>query len=178
MPKKYGIINCIGDIAMNIDAGLDAVISAFIRLPELSSIRYRADQDLIEMEIILKDDIDYKKQQLFCRKTIAAIELFHKLKGTKKFELRMQFDNHGNISILSLYRDASSIIEEEIDLYIRLARLEFSNVLLRESDIAALQNQSINDLKNRLLNKLNNGKDIEINVFAYRDRGKMFVFGK
>jgi len=163
---------------MNVDAGLDAVISAFIRNPELSSIQYKAGQNLIVMEMILKDNIDYEKQHLFCQKTIAAIELYHKMQGTEVIELRMHFDNQGNISILTLYRDALSLAEEEIDLYVRLTGLEFSNVLLREYNEATLQNQSINDLKNRLLRRISKEKDTEINIFAYRDRGKMFVFDR
>jgi hypothetical protein len=56
--------------------------------------------------------------------------------------------------------------------------LDFSTVLLRESDEIALPDDSFYDLKKRLLQKLHKQKEPYKNIFAYRDRGKMFVFDK
>ncbi|HZK87320.1 MAG TPA: hypothetical protein VFC40_05100 [Syntrophomonas sp.] len=163
---------------MDVDAGLDAVISAFIRNPELSSIQYKASQNLIVMEMILKGNIDHEPQQVFCQKTIASLKLFHRLRSINNKEMRMYFDNRGNISILTFCRDIFSLAEEEIDLYVRLVGLDFSTVLLRESDEIALPDDSFYDLKKRLLQKLHKQEEPYKNIFAYRDRGKMFVFDK
>lgn len=162
---------------MTLYAGLDAVISAFIRNPELSSIQYRTGQNIIEMEMILKDNIEDEKQQLFCRKTMAAIQMLHKLKGKENIDLRINFDIQGNISILTLYRDAFTLTEDEIDLYVKLAGLAFPNMLFRETDETVLQSKVVNDIKKRLLQDISHKKNTA-NIFAYRDRGKMFVFDK
>lgn len=163
---------------MIVDVGLDAVISAFIRNPELSSIQYKARQNTIVMEMILTDNIDCQKQQLFLRRTTAALKMLHQLKGKEALKLSIEFCNQGNISILTLYRDAFTLTEEEIDSYVRLAGLEFSNMLLRETDESVLQNNKINDIKKRLMQNINHKNDRANNIFAYRDRGKMFVFDK
>jgi hypothetical protein len=163
---------------MTLCAGLEAVISAFIRNPELSSIQYKAGQSNIAMEMILKDNIDNEKQQLFCRKTTAALQLLHKMKGKENISLRIDFNNQGNISILTLCRDAFTLTEDEIDLYVRLAGLEFPNMLFREIDETNLQSKTVNDIKNRLLHDIKHKNDATNNIFAYRDRGKMFVFDK
>jgi len=163
---------------MTLYAGLDAVISAFIRNPELSSIQYKTGQNIIEMEMILKDNIENEKQQLFCRKTTAAIQMLHKLRGKENSDLRINFDIQGNISILTLYRDAFTLSEEEIDLYVKLAGFAFPNMLLRETDETELQSKAVNDIKKRLLQDISHKNNTANNIFAYRDRGKMFVFDK
>ena len=163
---------------MIVDAGLDAVISAFIRNPELSSIQYKANQKDIVMEMILTENIDCNKQQLFLRRTTAALKMLQQLRGKKPLKLSMEFCNQGNINILTLCRDAHTLTEEEIDLYVKLAGLEFSHMLLRETDGSILQNNVINDIKKRLLQNINPKKERTNNIFAYRDRGKMFVYDK
>lgn len=164
--------------AMNVDAGLDAAISVFIRNPELSSIQYKASKNLIAMEMILKGNIDCQQQQAFCQKTLAALKLFRKLRGIENTSLRINFDNRGNISVLSLFHDVLSLAEEEIDLYVRLVEVEFSTLLLRESNEVVLQDSSFNDLKMSLLQKINKPGHTYKNIFAYRDRGRMFVYDK
>jgi len=163
---------------MTLYAGLDAVISAFIRNPELSSIQYKTGQNIIEMEMILKDNIDNEKQQLFCNKTMAAIQMLHKLREKENVDLRINFDIQGNITILTLYRDAFTLTEEEIDLYVKLAGFAFPNMLFRETDGTELQSKAVNDIKKRLLQDFSHKNDTANNIFAYRDRGKMFVFDK
>jgi hypothetical protein len=163
---------------MAIYAGLDAVISAFIRNPELSSIQYKTGQNIIEMEMILKDRIENDKQQLFCRKAMTAMQMLHKLKGKENIDVRISFDIQGNISILTLYRDAFTLTEDEIDLYVKLAGLAFPNMLLRETNETVLQNKVVNDLKKRLLQDISLKNETANRIFAYRDRGKMFVFDK
>jgi hypothetical protein len=163
---------------MTLYAGLDTVISAFIRNPELSSIKYKTEQNIIEMELILKDKIENEKQQLFRRNTMAAIHMLHKLKGKEIIDLGINYDIQGNISILTLYRDAFTLTEDEIDLYVKLAGLAFPNMLFRETDEAVLQSKVVNDIKKRLLQDISHKNDTANNIFAYRDRGKMFVFDK
>lgn len=159
---------------MTVDVGLEAVISAFIRNSEISSAQYRAGQNSIEIEMIIKDCIDTPKQQSFCRQATAAIKMLHQLREKETAEIGINFNNQGNISILTLCRDVFTLTEEEIDLYVKLARLEFSNMLLRETDEAVLQNKAFNDIKNRVMQNIRPRNDTSNNIFAYRDRGKMF----
>lgn len=162
---------------MIIDAGLDAVISAFVRNPELSSIQYKANQKAIVMEMIVTENITEDKQQLFLRRANAALQMLQKRRGKTPVKQSIDVHNQGNISILTLCRDADTLTEEEIDLYVKLAGLEFSNMLWRETDETFLQNNIISDIKKRLLQNINPQKNNH-NIFAYRDRGKMFVYDK
>ena len=68
--------------------------------------------------------------------------------------------------------------EEEIDLYVKLAGFAFPNMLLRETDETELQSKAVNDIKKRLLQDISHKNNTANNIFAYRDRGKMFVFDK
>lgn len=163
---------------MSIEAAIDAVISAFIRNPEISSIQYIARQNIIEIEMIITENIDPKKNQYFCRKAKAALQMLHKLRENETEYLGIELNNQGNISILALYRDAFTLTEEEIDLYVEMAGLEFSNMLLREDDAKDMLNNRLHDIKKQLMQSVNHKNSSAHNIFAYRDRGKMFVFDK
>ena len=98
--------------------------------------------------------------------------------GKDIIDLRIDFDVQGNISILTFYRDAFTLTEDEIDLYVRLAGLAFPDMLFRETDETVLQSKMVNDIKKQLLQDISHKNDSANNIFAYRDRGKMFVFDK
>ncbi len=163
---------------MHIEAAIDAVISAFIRNPEISSIQYIARQNIIEIEMIIKENIDPGRNRYFCQKTKAALQMLHKLRENESKYMGIELNNHGNITILTLLRDAFTLTEEEIDLYVKMAGLEFSSMLLREDDENALLNTRVNDIKKQLLKRFNQKNNFAHNIFAYRNGGKMFVFDK
>ncbi len=163
---------------MNRDAGIDAAISAFIRHPELSSIKYEGKNNIISLEMILKGYIDEQQKQEFIHKTYQALTLFHKLRKISINNIKLEFIVHSDICILTLIRDDISLCEEEIDLYLRLTDQDFSSVLLREMDEELVQDQIQRDVKNTIMKKINNSWNPEQKLIAYRDRGKMFVFDK
>ncbi|HPF21161.1 MAG TPA: hypothetical protein PLC88_07450 [Syntrophomonas sp.] len=163
---------------MDIEAALDAVISVFIRNPEISSIQYQAEQNVIAIEMIITENIDVQDNLMICRNLEAALGMIHKLRGTEPKKLGIELNNQGNIGILVLRRDALTLSEEEVDLYVQLAGQKFEAMLLRENDRNSLLKNRFDDIKKQLLQSLNQPDRLTRNIFAYRDRGKMFVFDR
>lgn len=163
---------------MNADTGIDAAISAFIRHSELGSIKYTSKENIISMEMIIKGSIDEKQKQQFIHKTNQALHLFYKLRQIKVHKIMINFATQADISIMTFIRDDSSLSEEEIDLYVALAGIEFSALLLNDMDENFLKEKLHNDMKRTVLDKINHKWKPDQKVIAYRDQGKMFVFDK
>ncbi len=160
------------------DASLDAVISAFIRYPVMSSIKYEAKNNTVAMEMILKGNIVDIQQRRFMERTKQSLALFYKLHQISPNQLTINFASRGDITILTLSRDNLSLSEEEIELFVVLACQEFSAVLLTDAQEQDLNGTTYHDFKETVMQKINRERHPYQKVFAYRDRGKMFVFDK
>jgi len=163
---------------MNADSGLDAVISAFIRYPEMSSIKYEAKNNIVDMEMILKGHIVDKQQKRFVERTGQSLALFYKLHQISPRRLEINYAGRRDITILTFSRDIGSLIEEEIELYVILACQEFAAVLLTDEMEQDFNSVSYREFKKSVMRKINSERHPYQKVFAYRDGGKMFVFDK
>ncbi len=163
---------------MNTDTGIDAALSAFIRHPELSSIKCEGKDNTIAMEMILKGYIDEKQEQHFTLRTHQSLTLFYRLRKISGAKVKLKFSTQSEITILTLIRDNCTLSEEEINIFVLLACQEFSNVILSETDEQLFSEQIHHDVKRTLIKKFSNKWHPDQKLIAYRDRGKMFVFDK
>lgn len=162
---------------MNADSSLDAVISAFIRYPEMSTVKYEAKNNTVAMEMILKGHIVDKQQRRFVERTKQSLALFYKLHQIKPVLLTINFARRRDITILTWSRDNLTLSEEEIELFVILACQDFSDFLL--TDVLEQENGlTYHDFKKTVMQKINRLRNPYQKVFAYRDQGKMFVFDK
>lgn len=160
------------------EPGLEAVLSAFIRYPEMSSIKYEAIHNTASMEMILKGHINDKQQKHFIDRSKQSLALFYKLHQTVPTDLQIHFACRRDITILTFARDLDSLLEDEIELFMILASQEFSAVLLMDVTEDPGAGASYHNFKKTVMQKINRERHPGQKVFAYRDRGKMFVFDK
>lgn len=163
---------------MREDTGLEAVLSAFIRYPEMSSIKYEAIHNRAAMEMIIKGYIVDKQQKRFIDRSKQSLALFYKLHRISPSEVEIHFASRRDITILTLTRDLDSLREDEIELFMILACQEFSAVLLTDVMEDQGKGASYHNFKKIVMQKINRERHPYQKVFAYRDRGKMFVFDK
>ena len=163
---------------MNADSSLDAVVSAFIRYPEMSAIRYEARNNTVAMEMILKGNIVDKQQKRFLERIKHSLALFHKIHQINPVQQTIKFVRQRDITILTWLRDNSSLSEEEIELFVILVNQDFSAVLLTDGFEYDLNGAAYHDFKKTVMQKISRVRHPYKKVFAYRDQGKMFVFDK
>lgn len=163
---------------MNMNSSLDAVISAFIRYPEMSSIKYEARNNTVAMEMILKGHIVDKQQKRFAERSKQSLALFYKIHQICPDQLTINFTRRRDITILTWSRDNFSLSEDEIELFVILAIQEFSAVLLTDGLEHDINGATYHDFKKSVMRKISREHHPYQKVFAYRDRGKMFVFDK
>jgi len=167
-----------GEDAMDTGTGLDATISVFIRYSELSAVKYDAKRDIIKIEIALNDSIKQEQGSRFINRCHQCMALYYNMTDMEPKHINLQFIENSGITILRLYRDSQTLREEEMELYVRLVRQEFASLLIRDDnnivELAALSG----DEKRNILHKIRQLHESYHNIFAYRDKGRLFVFNE
>ena len=163
---------------MEMESGLDALVSAFLRHVELSAVKYDSVRDIIKIEVALNTSLTLQEGNRFIDECQKSMALFYRMKKLDPIHISLKLIDHAGITILMLYRDSQTLVEEEIGLFIGLVRQEFASWLIRDDNdmvTAALLN---GDEKTQVVNKIKSGQDSFRNLFVYRDKGRVFVFNR
>ncbi|MGI6435686.1 MAG: hypothetical protein ACOX0F_10040 [Syntrophomonadaceae bacterium] len=161
------------------DSGLDVFISASLKYPELSAVRYEADQEQLIFEAALQGDLSPEKQASFEQQIIAAVKLFHSFKGTEPRWISLEFRNYApGLILLRYHRDSHSICEEETELFIDLLAAAFKNQVYKDCATMEVEESVKRKVKRNLIQKISR-ENVETNRFlSYREGGRVLVFNK
>jgi hypothetical protein len=163
---------------MEMDSGVEAILSSFIRYAELSAVKYDAEKDIIKIEAALNACITQTHRNRFCSRYRQSMVLLHNLLNIKPAHMDLEFIEKSGITILRLYRDSLSLREREIELFVLLLRHEFASLLVSDEDDMLAEAALSGDIKNTVLKKIRESRKPYQNIFAYRDEGRVFVFNK
>jgi hypothetical protein len=163
---------------MGHDEGLDALLSAFICNPELSSVKYDGKKDIIKIEAALNAAINEADRTEFLNRCSQSIRLLMKTRGVEPVYFQLGFQESSGVTILRLYRDSLTLSEEEIELYVKLLRQSFYTLLISDDQDLGAGAFFNGELKRTLLKKIKQSQDDFQNIFAYRNEGRVYVFNK
>ena len=161
------------------DSGLDVFISASLKYPELSAVRYEADQERLIFEAALQGEVSLEKQAEFEQQVVAAVKLFHSLKGTEPRWISLEYRHYApGLILLRYHRDSYSVSEEETELFIELLADAFQDQIYRDSTNMEIEESVKRKVKRNLIQKISR-EDAETNRFlSYREGGRVLVFNK
>ncbi len=163
---------------MDKGSGLDALMSAFIRYAELSAVKFDAVRDIIKIELALDTSLTEEQGNRFIIACHRSMALFYKMSNLKPIHISFKFIEHAGITILRLYRDSKTLMEDEIELFIKLVRQEFASWLIRDDNDIVTTAILNGDEEKHLINKIRQSHDSYHNLFIYRDQGRVFVFNR
>lgn len=162
------------------NSGLDVFISASLKYPELSAVRYEADQEQLIFEIALQGSLRPGEQSSFEKQTIAAVKLFHNIRGTEPRWISLEFRNYApsGLILLRYVRDSHSICEEETELFIGLLASVFKDRVYQDCAAVKVEESVKRKVKRDLMQKISK-ENVETNRFlSYREGGRVLVFNK
>ena len=161
------------------DSGLDVFISASLKYPELSAVRYEADQERLIFEAALQGEVSLEKQAEFEQQVVAAVKLFHSIKGTEPRWISLDYRQYApGLILLRYHRDSYSVSEEETELFIELLADAFLDQIFRDSTNMEIEESVKRKVKRNLIQKISR-EDAETNRFlSYREGGRVLVFNK
>ncbi len=161
------------------NSGLDVFISASLKYPELSAVKYEADQEQLIFEVALQGDVSQDEQDNFGQQLAAALRLFHSLKGTEPRWISLKFSNYApGLILLRYHRDSYSICEEETGLFIELLAAFFRNKIYQDCTAMRVKESVKRKVKRDLIQKISK-ENMETNAFlSYREGERVLVFNK
>lgn len=161
-----------------VQQGIDVLISAFVHYPELSAVKYEAQKDILKIEILLNAKLPDQVLDQFIDSVKQCLKLYFNLSHTSPRLTEIKYSRSSDITLLKIYRDAGSLSEKEMELYILLLREKFNNILVREQNSRMSEASCEKHIKRNMLQADKNGTLANATLFAYRDEGTMFVFNK
>ncbi|MHB8125501.1 MAG: hypothetical protein ACYDEJ_07635 [Desulfitobacteriaceae bacterium] len=153
--------------------GVGLLISILWRYPEVSTIHYWQEQHALKFTFMLMDIDDISGLQV---KLPEALSIFHKFENRKMLRCNVEFRHEERVCILTITRDVESMTQSEVGLIVDLVKLEFANCLIIDQtelpeDEIIFQEELIGQILATILSS-----DIEKNVVAVREEGKVLVF--
>lgn len=158
--------------------GIDVLISAFVHYSELSSVKYEEQNDILKVDILLNSLVGEEVLTQFINRVRQCLKLYFSLAQKSPRIVEMEYSKKDEITLVRLYRDAESLSEKEMELYILLLRDQFDGILIKEQKTKVSEKSCERHIKQSLLQAEKNGRLMNRTLFAYRDKGTMYVFNK
>ena len=153
--------------------GVGLLISILWRYPEVSTIHYWQEQHALKFTFMLIDIEDVSELQV---KLPEALTVFHKLENREMLRCNVESRQEERICVLTITRDVYSMTQSEVGLIVDLVNEEYANYLIMDQsdlpeDEIILQEELIGQMLATILSS-----DIDKNVVAVREEGKVLVF--
>lgn len=162
---------------MNSGNGLDLFISISLQYPELNSVRYDADHNIIGLEIALQGELAAQQEQLYVDHIHKCLEMYHKRRSIKTSVVKLYLQRLGDITLLHLERDMSTMSEGEMELALNVILDCFPDRVIYDRGDSITEEPFKNRVKQNLLRRIS--KDENKNLFlAFRKQGRVLVFQK
>ncbi|QGT99637.1 hypothetical protein SYNTR_1044 [Candidatus Syntrophocurvum alkaliphilum] len=158
--------------------GLDMFISISVQFSEFSSIKYEADNNIIKLELALEGVLEEEGKQEFITNINKCLDCLHKLRNSNPQISKLTFEDLPGITLISFYRDAETLTEEELHLFTTMLKESFNSLIIREEENMLSLEYYKKEIKKSLLKKINKTNTPSNNFFAYREEGRVFVFNK
>jgi len=159
------------------ETGLEVFLNVSVNFPEINIVKYEYNNDLFVLEVALTREIDSVQKHNFDIKVQHYAKVLHTLNGNSPETLSIKYKSIGGLTFLRYYRDANTLSDKEIDLFMSLLQEEFYDCLLYDGSTVA-RSSFRNQIKNNLLKELGANLENTAYLYAYRDHGKLCMFNR
>ncbi|MDP4158345.1 MAG: hypothetical protein Q8911_01090 [Bacillota bacterium] len=157
----------------SIQDGVGLLTSILQRYSEVGSVQYWREQNALKFTFMTMRSQDVSSLHEILK---PALEVFHKLEGTimRIFDITGRCEE--NVCVITVIRDVDSMTQREVGLIVELLKREYKKKLLYE-EINLPEDEQIfqEEMISHMLSSIQS-RDINKNVVALRDEGRVLVF--
>ena len=153
--------------------GVGLLSSILLRYAEVGSVHYWLEQHALKFTFMIQQHEEVSALQEILK---PALELFHQLEGhsMRLFELTCRSEE--NVCVITVTRDVDSMTQREVGLIVELIKGKYHKKLIYEElylpeDEQIYQEEMITNLLSSI-----HSEDINKNVVALREKGRVLVF--
>ena len=155
------------------------LISILVRYPEVGSIHFEPDKNVIKFSFFLLSLIPDSVVQIFKDRLSSCIKTFFYLHNSEYTVLSIEDFVYEGLTLLEIKRDVESLTSSELSLIVQVARDAF------EQQLAADQNESLQEedllVQEELIGRMLDNVRYTVpdkRLIAFREEGRVLVFNK
>ncbi|MBE3571456.1 MAG: hypothetical protein IMW95_00655 [Moorella humiferrea] len=155
------------------------LISILVRYPEVATINYEPDEQLLRFTFMLSEPITGEKMEKFAEKFRKSLEVYNYLENREARIIDLKYTPYDQLTSLEVQRDVATLSRDEIDLIIALVREGFNSTLVAENNDNIMEEELMiqEELIDRMLESVR-GTVPERRLIAFREEGRVMVFNK
>lgn len=174
--QKRGLTRVLNNIPRDVrrdSDGVDLLTSILTRYPELGSVHYWCEQHALKFTFMIREQIELVSLQEILR---PALEFYHHLEGQKIRVFEITCRSEENVCVLTIVRDLDSVSQREVGLMVELLKRKFKKQLVRDETYLGEEELELQEeVISQMLTSIKY-MDIQRNVIALRDEGRVLVF--
>lgn len=162
-----------------ISDGVGLLISILLRYPEVGTINYEPEANMLKFVFVLSREISPEQWICVKHRLRSSMETFNLLEGRKVRACNLDYVAAQGLTIVEIGRDAETLVQEEISLLVGLMKQEFlGDLVVDEQETAGeedllMQEEYITRMLESIRGVLPPRK-----VIAFREKGRVMVFNK
>lgn len=153
--------------------GVGLLTSILMRYSEVGSVHYWREEHALKFTFMVTQEQDVKALQELLK---PALEFFHQLEGQRMriFDIACRSDE--GFSVITITRDVDSMSQREVGLIVELLKRKYDHLLVYDEmylpeDEQIYQEEMISQMLSSI-----QSNDINKNVVALREEGRVLVF--
>ena len=156
-----------------IQDGVGLLTSILVRYSEVGSVHYWREQHALKFTFMITQHQEIAALQEILN---PAIEFFHQLEGQSMRVFDIACRSEENICVLTVTRDVDSMTQREVGLIVELLKRKYKEKLVYD-EMNLPEDEQIfqEEMITRLLSSIQS-HDIDKNVVALREEGRVLVF--
>jgi len=163
----------------NVPDSVGLLISILIRHPEVGTINYDPEMNVLRFMFIMSGKIPISEVKGFKKKLFSCLKSFYYLKNKKVKTVNIKYCSCEDLTLLEVNRDVQTLSSDEISLIIAFLREQFKDYLVCDNN-EAIQEEDLmvqEEMIGRMLENIR-GTVPQNKVIAFREKGKVLVFNK
>lgn len=163
----------------NVTDGVGLLISILVRFPEVATINFDPDQQIVKFSFISSRIPESEEIDLFSGKLLDSIEVFNKLEGRTTRLTLVDHHQWDRFTLIEIHRDMETLVREEIDLIVSLLRENLQNSLITDGNQSFYEEELLvqEEIIDHMLESVK-GCSGDKKLFAFREEGRVLVFNK
>src|SRR5665648_2786 len=165
--------NLLHKEAGRVQDGVGLLSSILLRYAEVGSAHYWRDQHALKFTFMIQEHQEVASLREILQ---PALEFFHKLEGHSMRVFDLACRSEENVCVITVTRDVDSMSQREVGLIVELIKGNYKKQLLYDELYLPEEEQIFQEeMITHMLSSIHSN-DINKNVVALREKGRVLVF--
>ena len=163
----------------NMSDSVGLVTSILVRYPEVATIIYDPEQQVLKLTFILNQKPDFVAIETMKSRVTESIEVYNFLEGNKPGVVLIGQQECDQFTLIEIQRDVDTLVQEEIALIVQLFYDSFGDCLVTDYNNSYFEEDLLmqEEIIEQMLENVKIKSDNK-HWYAFREEGRVLVFNK